>query len=144
MILFVWLISLIFSHLLWSVCISFFYRDALFLFFLVCIFFSYSSHHHLLKNVLLWCFLIFLIYDHYHHHRHRLLWTKVQFTINVLVLFPSLKGPFGTVLNVSSSIVFLLQTDLFKTLLNFLSNYIIVFLTNFPTINFCFIRKESH
>ena len=40
----------------------------------------------------------------------------LQFILDVSVLFPCLRGPFGTVLNVSSTsnTLFRLQTDLFK------------------------------
>ena len=80
MILFVWLTPFILSrlygrpmcHSSWIMCCFFSVFNTTFLYF-----FSCPVHHHLLKILQLWFFLIFQIYYDY-HHCHRLLWTKFQ------------------------------------------------------------------
>ena len=68
----------------------------------------------------------------------------LQFILDVSVLFPCLRGPFGTVLNVSSTsnTLFRLQTDLFKYSWFFISNWIMVFFDQFSCnkLSFCWRR----
>ena len=65
----------------------------------------------------------------------------LQFILNLSVLFPCSRGHFVTVLNFSSNIVFLLQTDLFKPWF-FISNCIMVFFDKFSCSEFNFVGKE--
>ena len=124
-ILFVPLTALIFSHLLWSDCVSFFLDSAFFLCFLLviqpfCILFilfltSFAKD----SSVMLSDFPDLLSSSSSSSSLSVVEKTSkrlLQFILDVSVLFRFLRGPFRTVLNVSSTsnTFFWLQTDLLK------------------------------
>ena len=117
-ILFVPLTALIFSRLLWSDCVSFFLDSVFFCVQLFCILFFLLITSSFVKDssvMMLFDFPDLLSLSSSSSVVEKTSKRLLQFILDVSVLFPCLRGPFGTVLNVSSTsnALFRLQTDLF-------------------------------
>ena len=137
MILFVPLTAVIFSRLLWFDCVSFFLDTVFFLWFLLvvqlfCILFFLFLTSSFVKDssvMMLSDFPVLLSLSSSSSVVEKTSKRLLQFILDVSVLLPCLRGPFNTVLNVSSTsnTFFRLQTIYLNILDFFISNCIMVF-----------------